>query len=259
MTDDGIELAHEIESWNPAGESVLWVKLPTVGATPSTIYLYYGNPSATASSDPPAVWSAGYLAVLHLESLDDTVGGLGAATTGGGPDPAAGLIGGGFSFDGVDGYVEYSTTALGFSDSASYSLGAWVRVDDGLGSFTLLASTLGDPYWGLWKTNGNWRFHDPDESQAAATTDWTYLTLVQTGGEREIWINGARDLSTTSKDGSGADGFFLGGDPRADSFYSEVTLDEVRIRDRAPEPGWIEAQYQSMIGALVTVGAPESR
>ncbi|MFX0124722.1 MAG: DUF2341 domain-containing protein [Candidatus Hodarchaeota archaeon] len=42
-------LSYWIENWNPAGKSIVWVKVPIVG-TP-TIHMYYGNPAAVSESN----------------------------------------------------------------------------------------------------------------------------------------------------------------------------------------------------------------
>ncbi len=43
------KLSYWMETWNPVGESIIWVKIPTAGT--STIHLYYGNPSAMSESN----------------------------------------------------------------------------------------------------------------------------------------------------------------------------------------------------------------
>jgi len=48
---DGPDLPYFVEAWNPGGESLVWVRVPSVPAGSSAIYTYYGNPSASARSD----------------------------------------------------------------------------------------------------------------------------------------------------------------------------------------------------------------
>jgi len=43
------KLSYWIETWDNTGTSIIWVKVPTSGT--STIYMYYGNPSATSESN----------------------------------------------------------------------------------------------------------------------------------------------------------------------------------------------------------------
>jgi hypothetical protein len=68
--DDGsTPLPYEIEEWNEAGTSYVWVKVPQIDANSDTdfIWMYYGDPTAVDDQDPPGVWTAGYVAVWHLD------------------------------------------------------------------------------------------------------------------------------------------------------------------------------------------------
>ncbi len=45
------DLPHWIHSWDEQGDSRIWIRVPEASATtPSTIYMFYGNPAATSSS-----------------------------------------------------------------------------------------------------------------------------------------------------------------------------------------------------------------
>ncbi len=69
VSDTGELLSHEVETWAPAGVSILWVRLPSLKASQSTtLWLYYGNPSAPALEPAVArqVWKSGYAGVWHL-------------------------------------------------------------------------------------------------------------------------------------------------------------------------------------------------
>jgi hypothetical protein len=54
----------EVDTWNPGGESLVWVKVPSLSRS-TRITAYYGcaNPPANTPSD---VWSNGYVGVWHL-------------------------------------------------------------------------------------------------------------------------------------------------------------------------------------------------
>ena len=52
VTDsDGLTIIpYWVETWDPAGQTAsIWVKVPTLPAAGTTVYLYYGNPSPTAA------------------------------------------------------------------------------------------------------------------------------------------------------------------------------------------------------------------
>src|SRR6185369_15030460 len=64
------QLAHEIESYNPAtGAVALWVKIPNLShTTDTTIYVWYGNPAISSSQENRAsVWDSAYKGVWHLK------------------------------------------------------------------------------------------------------------------------------------------------------------------------------------------------
>lgn len=50
----GVELSYEIESWNPSGTSLVWVKVPAL-AKGGSILAFWGNPNATATASPDSL------------------------------------------------------------------------------------------------------------------------------------------------------------------------------------------------------------
>jgi len=63
-----VKLSHEIELYdNTTGHLIVWVNVPTLSATTdTTLYLYYGNPTAENQQNTTAVWDTSYKLVLHL-------------------------------------------------------------------------------------------------------------------------------------------------------------------------------------------------
>ena len=55
---------HEVDTWNPDGESLVWVRLPEL-AQGAKFRMYYGDASVTTFPDSTAVWS-GYELVCHV-------------------------------------------------------------------------------------------------------------------------------------------------------------------------------------------------
>ncbi len=75
---EGNLLPSEVDTWNPDGESLVWVRVPSLNAT-TKIKAYYGcdNP---ATVNPKDVWSNGYAGVWHMDEdirkqSDSTVNG----------------------------------------------------------------------------------------------------------------------------------------------------------------------------------------
>ncbi len=61
---EGNLLSSQVDIWNPEGESLVWVKVPSLNAL-TTITAYYGC-SAPAVVDSKDVWSNGYVGVWHM-------------------------------------------------------------------------------------------------------------------------------------------------------------------------------------------------
>jgi len=65
------DLPHWIESWNPAGKSAIWVKVPAIPAGKNTeIYLFYGKAGVTSTSDKALTFPK-----QHVSSGSQTLGG----------------------------------------------------------------------------------------------------------------------------------------------------------------------------------------
>jgi hypothetical protein len=65
--DGTTQLSHEIETWNEAGDSFLWVKVPQIDASSDSdyIYMYYGNASVGDGQNSSSVWN-NTIARYHL-------------------------------------------------------------------------------------------------------------------------------------------------------------------------------------------------
>ena len=131
-------LAHEIEEWNPSGNSYIWVNVPRVDAGSSVDYimLYYDHPGAADGQDADNTWEPNYRGVWHLKEdpsgaatiADSTINnnhGV-AETTMDASHQVAGLMGPGLDFDGVDDRVTIGNDASLDFDVNSFSYSAWV-------------------------------------------------------------------------------------------------------------------------------------
>ena len=67
---DGALLAYELEGFKD-GDASFWVKVPVLapaGEVSSTVYAYWGNPTAEPLPYRPAVWSNDFVGVWHLDN-----------------------------------------------------------------------------------------------------------------------------------------------------------------------------------------------
>jgi hypothetical protein len=134
--DDTTVLAHEIEAWNEAGSSYVWVRVPQVDASSSAdfIWMYYGNVNAADGQNATGVWNANYRGVWHLredpegvapQMRDSTSNASHGTSFGGmtGAQQVPGRIGGALNFDGNDDYVSGSIPAA----PTQYTYEAWIN------------------------------------------------------------------------------------------------------------------------------------
>jgi hypothetical protein len=131
-------LEYEIEHWDDdSRRAAVWVRIPRVAAGRQNMVLnmYWGRDSASDFSSASRVFApeAGFAGVWHMEisggRYPDATGngndGRGALSSAG----AAGLIGQGQRFDGVDDYIDCGADqSLALSDSLT--LYAWVKLED---------------------------------------------------------------------------------------------------------------------------------
>ena len=123
---------YEIDAWNPSGESLVWVRLPSA-AKNTTFTMCYGRSGQASGSDGAAVWSD-YVGVWHMgeasgNAIDATGNGLNGVPTSKNAnyDALTTMVG---SDDGVIGRSRVNCTANGSSltymsipDYDSYSVG----------------------------------------------------------------------------------------------------------------------------------------
>ena len=103
-------LAHEIDTWDPSGESTVWVKVPSLTAA-TRITAHYGCARPVHALDPKGVWSNGYAGVWHLGEGAPTLAESSGNSTGFSSSNGAGI---GYGANGiVSGAVDFGDTGGG--------------------------------------------------------------------------------------------------------------------------------------------------
>jgi hypothetical protein len=135
-------LPYEIELWDPAGDSLVWVRVPQIDAASATdhIWMYYDNAGAVDGQRADEVWSNDYIAVWHLD--EDMPGRSSSSTyrdsTGHnhvGVDQVAsvnkeGMIGRGQAF--ASGDIIQVTDAADLAPAGGLTVEMWGKPTDGL-------------------------------------------------------------------------------------------------------------------------------
>ncbi|HEU5058420.1 MAG TPA: DUF2341 domain-containing protein [Kofleriaceae bacterium] len=279
---DGAPLPHEIERWDPAGRSLLWVKVPEVtgGSDADYIWLYYGHddPPPLANAD---VWSA-YQAVYHLAGHADDSAALMVDGDLSGPRETEGRIGSGLLFDGTADHVVIGPDPPLLRGVRAMSLEAWIRPErpPGPGDQVVVAVSADggdfsraqikiDP---TGKVRAVFRTEDTEAGSAVHTLDavlpqglWTWVVVGVDLAEQELRVvlNGGESVGSLANlslgDSTAAttpDRALISIDETGAEWFAG-TIDEVRIAGQAMSSDWIALQYASMTGQLISFGAAE--
>jgi hypothetical protein len=275
---DGTTLPHEIEVWNEAGDSLVWIKAPQIdaGSTSDFVYMLYGNAAAPDAQSKAAVWSSDYQAVWHLNESTganvDSANSISCAWAGGGfgSQNASGFIGGANSFDndssdcGVDAVADttgstitawVNLTLAGDTNQTVVSLDSLVGEESGLG---LHIKRSGG---GIGTYHDQGFVYGVNASSSIAGSTWTYAAIRATqsasGGSIEVSANGgawetiasgdtgnlqivaSTPLSFGETPGMGQSNGLLG------------RIDEIRISGVSRSDDWIRAQYLSMTDVFI--------
>jgi biopolymer transport protein ExbB len=258
-------LAYEIERWDPAGRSIVWVRVPSIpaGAT-TTITMHYGNPMATPGANPAAVWDNDFTGVWHLVDGHDSTGRSTSSNMGATSIP--GQIGPALDFSGAAQYVD-----TGNSDHLTrWTIEAWMNpatASAATGASSVISRFPN--YMILWSCNGVTFCHKVMYDGSAAFTHvadytvavgaWSHVVGRYDGASLRAYVAGTmvgQELTTdtpttttvTAKIGTRMDllGDFDGG------------IDEVRISRVARSEDYIRAQVRSTTDAYITYGAEQA-
>ncbi len=148
-------LPHEIDEWNPLGESLIWVRVPLL--TPESasvrIYLYAGNDNPRHNPRSREVWDENFAAVFHLSAGGDVVpdssryqrnaltnskpvsndpelnlDGVNNRTILA-PNPIAAVVGTGYRIDSADSGIIIPEEKIP-QEFSQMTVSAWVKLDD---------------------------------------------------------------------------------------------------------------------------------
>ncbi len=269
--DDKTPLKFHIERFDPVNQlALIWVKVPqlTGGAKSDSLYLYYGNPKATAGGDPGGTYDKNQVLDLHFSEetgppRDSTAYHNNPEQSRATPAAAA-LIAGGVELDGTQGIEIPSSPSLRVLPSQGVTVSAWVKIAqpqqdaylvsmlDAVGSGLVLGISGQGPFARLGASDG---------ARVAATTalslgEWHHLAVAAGEGRLRLYVDGqpAGDVQAdlpeigaptlVGQSGSGMHGLV-------------GALDELEIANTVRSPDWIKAANasQGMLSSLVIYGA----
>ena len=285
------ELPFQIEQWNPAGESLIWVQVPSLASTNDYITAYWGN--AADSAMPPcntngAVWatlsgSNDFLLVYHLSQsglpfADSTL--QYPATSGVAPVSATGMIGRGCAFNGTSQFLNGGLVNIG----KTFTLSAWVNIAPAaMSEQTIWCNKQGgwntagfDFYVNSYQTNDGKVYFDTADgvggsvsprtaAHAVTFGQWHLLTGTMDGvnGAVHVYVDGVDQTIATGVDtafqatNSVRCGALLTGTPGATGgLCFNGLMDEARIENSVRSSAWVRASWATVANsAFATYGS----
>ena len=280
---DGTPLAYEVERWDEAGNSYVWVKVPQIdiGATDS-ITMYYGNAGVADGEDPSAVWAGtGFRSVYHLDGVGPTVEdatstNYDGTATNGATGGQTGQIGPAYGFDAVNDYINLGDDRSFVDGASAVTFSAWVNPNnnDGVNPNIILSSSINnggapsgtsrmtielDPF-------GDVKLIVRSDDSATATVfttgapvtagAWHYITgvvdvdtnaiTVYVDGVARPITPGPYTLPGTAFPNSPSASASIGSSDEGVGPYFDGRIDEARIATAARTAGWIQAEYRAM-------------
>lgn len=278
-----VAIPFEIETWNPNGESVIWVRIPTIVAnsTTTTFKMYFGNSGAADGQSPTQVWSDGYRAVYHMKDFLDSASNAYHATSAESAISNLGAIGSARTLaGGVQSSLRLPTGAFDNADS-TYTVEMYFRtITSSAGIFSIvnavypaaLSSWLNLLYVDSAGRLRQGYFHGVVQTQQFGLVNdgqWRYLTQTLNGLNSTTYLNGASVGSMTlanvplygSADipvlGTGRGNSWPSFGEEARPFSGQI--DEVRISSTVRSPTYIAAQYRSMSSTNYLSFGPQER
>jgi len=287
-SDDSTQCDFHFEQFDHVTDVMIaWVEVPSIAAYGTTdyIWLYYGNPSASADpQNESGTYDANFKMVQHLEETsgthyDSTANNNDGTPQGGVSQNATGQISAADDFDGVDDAV-ISPDSLSLDITAAVTIEAWIYSTNFLNQYPGIVTkwdwsgTNPQRSYSLYlmdwtkpcvmvSSDGTYQDQLISATQLASDT-WYYLTGVFTGSKYIIYINGAWncEVDVTKAIHSGTAKLSIGSSMQDGSVASDETfkgtIDEVRISDIARSADWTKAQYLSMTDAFITFGSEET-
>ncbi len=270
--DTDQDLPFEVESWNPGGESILWVRVPRIHAGSQTdhIDMHFGT-GVHAQADPTGVWSEFGL-VAHGLASDGTVPNaasapyVGRGTTAG---AKPGVVGDAIT---LPGYVVFDNSGPLLDGWQTFTLELWWYADvanmaniaDQPGFIDRGGSLQGGRIFADATYPGTvtmqidiWRDDGPLYAPVIIQPQrWVYIVYTFDGSRLDVYLN-----SIISQIKIGPPSALLGGQDNltigtrtAPAFIGMI--DELRISPAPRNADWVNAQFLSMSRNFVSFGRP---
>ena len=273
--DGETPLPHQIEVWDEAGVSEVWVRVPQIDQVSSVghVWLYFGNPNAPDAQDVEAVWAPGHVGVWHLADpasgggavLDSSSIGNHGSAYGDATFETGGLVGGAVLFDGVDDYIEFANTGFNVDAGTVEALVsvAALPAERGYVFSHYTPSPTENRTYILLQADGTFTTGMGDQAilDGGSVLDldtWYYLAITWDGSQVTGYLDGALDIGPTPYANLNILGTVTSMAWGGTIQFLDGTLDELRLSAVHRPAGWFAAQNLSLRDAFITYGPVES-
>ncbi|MBQ6137023.1 MAG: DUF2341 domain-containing protein, partial [Kiritimatiellae bacterium] len=276
---------HEIDTWNPSGETTVWVKVPTLSAN-SKITACYGcsEPPLVAAKD---VWDDDYVGVWHLgesvlpmkESSKTSTDFTSSAGTGIG-FASSGIVGGAVDFgdsgnsrsviapdhDALDGFRKCTIEAWTYMEAERRSfMGGSSGTDLNKGLLAKRNSSTSQSSYYLFDTGTATALYASSNGTSsvglssvvkAASDAWTHQAYTIDGSTASSNVEGWKNGVSAGKASkfmpsinAGSAKLYLGNFGPSDARNFPGKIDEVRISKAVRSGDWIKATHDTIANA----------
>ena len=270
VDENGNPLNYQLDTWNPSGESLFWVKLPQLAKNKSFYVRWGDSQSNVDSARSAATWNDNYGAVWHMGEAD----GVCANSTSHGSAYDAtpmGKTSESVRYDGDDAPVGGARTtskggnaylvvpeydALGCGNTFTFS--GWMRLTGGRWANPLCRrmGATDNSGWAMMQSGTSFsKFVALGRGGSGVTGEfnpgvdkaWAHFALVYSGNTASVYGNGALLMSgpVSAVNDNGLP-LYIGNTGKADDHFVTGTFDELRLMKGAASADWVQAEYDTV-------------
>lgn len=282
IDSEGNLLAHEFDTWDTTGESIIWVKVPQYfkGASITMCWGELVDKTAPAAISSKDVWSE-YAGVWHMDDAINSANG-GKGTIDGDSVKKTGVLGGAL---GKDSTAQNSGPIILANDAESimakyntatgqtFTVSGWIKSNQDQASSAMIFSTRTGNYsatadqdaWAAYfsaknglgmvfkdGTSGN-KYTKSSLTFTAGTWYRVVFVFAKPGSEVSIWRNATKSASWTSEMNFANPwnrALGIGGMASGSNYSFRGVMDEVRIMEGTPSDTWLVADYLQIRNTL---------
>jgi hypothetical protein len=264
LSADGVlELPYEIERWDPAGDSHVWVQIPRL-THGTSIIAQWGGPDRVepAYTTNGTVWSNGYVGVWHWPGLLATDAASGATAVTHGAPSVLGRVGVGRTFRRLTSDVIQMPWTSAFNLPSHFEVQGWFKVapeeKPASGDFLTLSGkqASGDfnnrNWWISLRSDGKLWWRGSPGIDVMSPTDladgaWHHFSAVHDGSVARLYVDGVQVATdTTPGTASVQNAPVMFGEEYGTGRRMRGLLDEMRLSNVARSSNWVWATYQTI-------------